>query len=128
MLWLGSLLLLSPLHETTTRSPHSRSLAFFFSAPSVESALSHSLLTVLLVNALNLPNMQIKLDSIATHRCHEISPGVAGHLYIFRSGTVENRGDRGWNNWAFSGCFPDWYPDKPNTVVFLPVESARCGF
>lgn len=98
------------------------SLATFFAPTSTPPPTSPSFLAVLLSNDHNGPWTIDQLEGKAAEE--ELVYGKLRYrLYIFRSGSFTNNGQRGWVMWAFSGCYPGW--DGGNMVTFRPREECR---
>lgn len=51
-----------------------------------------------------------------THKLVKIA-GETYNVWVFKCGTFKNEGDRGWNNWAFSG--PCWYTEETGSKVYF---------
>ncbi len=57
-----------------------------------------------LVFNLNEEHVQ-KLEGIQFYGSTDYSDGIKFGIWIFESGVFENKGARGWNNWAMIGTF-----------------------
>lgn len=74
---------------------------------------------VLLSNANNTPRSTADFKGLVFSYRYPNFPKT--DVFLFRSGRFTTAA-RGWNTWAFRGCYPNW--DGSNTVWFQPPE--RC--
>ncbi|KAK1870154.1 hypothetical protein I4F81_012616 [Pyropia yezoensis] len=103
------------VHAETVAKAVLRALASF----PVKGGTVGDFYNILLSNANNTPRSTADFKGLVFSYRYPNFPKT--DVFLFRSGRFTTAA-RGWNTWAFRGCYPNW--DGSNTVWFQPPE--RC--